>query len=218
MSVIRSAINRELQDLKLPPISGNIYAIGRNYRDHARELNNPIPKEPVVFLKAPSSLRQAAQGPLAFAGEVFHHELELVFLVDPKPGLNWDSLVGVSLGLDLTRRGVQSELKAKSLPWTVAKSFAGSAVVGSWKRLEGNPQQQPIDLSLEVNGELRQQGEHTQMLFTLPEILAFLAKHQPLEAGDLVFSGTPAGVGPIQLGDRFRMVSRSLGIDCVGKL
>jgi acylpyruvate hydrolase len=218
MSAIRNAINADLQSLKLPSLSGNIYAIGRNYADHAKELNNPVPKQPVVFLKAPSSLRLAAEGPLAFANEEFHHELELVFLCDPQADLSWDSLVGVSLGLDLTRRGVQSELKAKGLPWTLAKSFAGAAVLGPWQRLEADWWQEPIDLSLEVNGELRQHGDHSQMIFSLPQILSFLNQQQPIEPGDLIFSGTPAGVGPLRKGDRFRMISRRLQIDCHGQL
>jgi len=218
----RQSIAAELKRLQVPPLSGNIYAIGRNYRDHALELNNPVPEQPVVFLKAPSSLREAASGPLAFANESFHHELELVFLLDPKPSsgtaASWDSIAAVTLGLDLTRRGLQSQLKQQGLPWTLAKSFQGAAIVGPWRRLSGPWWQQVIDLSLEVNGEIRQTGRGDQMIFDMPTILNFLQQHQPLEAGDLIFSGTPSGVGAICKGDRFRMKSQQLAIDCEGVL
>ncbi|MFW7381580.1 MAG: fumarylacetoacetate hydrolase family protein [Oligoflexus sp.] len=219
MSPARQAILEELQALQVPPLSGNIYAIGRNYRDHALELNNPIPQEPVLFLKAPSSLRQAALGPIAYPEESFHHELELVFLLDPKQAAaGWESVAAVSLGLDLTRRGVQSQLKQQGLPWTLAKSFQGAAIVGPWKKLAGRWWQEPIDLNLEVNGELRQQGSSADMIFDIPTLLQFLRRGQELEAGDLLFSGTPAGVGPIRQGDSFRMRSERLGIDCRGVL
>lgn len=214
----RQAIQDEMAELGLPQLSGNIYAIGRNYADHAKELNNPVPDRPVVFLKAPSSLRQAASGPLAFPEESFHHEIELVFLIGGSLKPDWTSIVAMTLGLDLTRRGLQNQLKQEGLPWTLAKSFQGSAILGPWRCLEKDWWQKAIDLSLEVNHEQRQSGSSEQMIFDAPSLLQFLSQQQPLESGDLIFSGTPAGVAGIRRGDHFRMRSQRLKIDCQGIL
>jgi 2-keto-4-pentenoate hydratase/2-oxohepta-3-ene-1,7-dioic acid hydratase in catechol pathway len=189
---------------------GTIYGIGRNYAAHAAELSNPAPAEPVVFLKARTSVRGlTATAPIAFEAETFHHEVELVLLIGrevplgSRPG--WGAVEAVTLGLDLTRRAVQDQLKAKGLPWTTSKSFAGSAVLAPFLPvgLVGDPT--TIRFELEVAGELRQRGTPRSMLFDVPTVLAFLASLAPLAPGDLVFTGTPEGVGPIRKGDPFRM-------------
>lgn len=210
-----------MQDGTLVPV-GTIYCIGRNYAEHAKELGNAVPSEPVVFMKAAATLRPMASGPLAFADETFHHEAEVVFLVgrDIALGGTGDArdIAAAGLGLDLTRREVQSALKAKGLPWTTAKSFAGAAVVTDFVPMSRVADPARIHLSLDVNGERRQQGVTSDMLFPLPRILTFLASLAPLRPGDLIFTGTPPGVGPIRRGDKIRLQSPELGIDQQGVL
>lgn len=193
----------------------NIYCVGRNYVEHALELNNPVPTEtPVIFLKASSSLRSlddaAHNG--AFADETFHFEAELVLLVGAhvplgslQPGRETECLQGFGLGLDLTRRGVQSELKKEGKPWTLAKSFAGSAVVGPMLRLDEPEVLADLGFSLAVNGERRQTGHVSQMLFDIPFQLRYLNSFAALLPGDLLFTGTPKGVGECRKGDAIKL-------------
>lgn len=215
----RTQCNQKLAKLGLSKLSGNIYAIGRNYSDHAKELSNPIPSEPVVFLKAPSSLRACqATSLIRCEEETFHHEIELVFLLKPGPKLDWSSVSAVCLGLDLTRRSLQTKLKEKSLPWSLSKSFAGSSILGDFVVLEENWWEKQLEFSLEVNGELKQQGNIQDMIFSLPKLLSFLNESQILEDGDLLFTGTPSGVGPLRKGDRFVMKCEALNIHNEGQL
>lgn len=189
------------------------WQVGRNYAAHARELNNPVPKEePVIFLKSAGALRGLESGNLAFASEVFHHEIELVVLVGShvplgglEVGAELDCLKAVGLGLDLTRRGKQSELKAKGLPWAVAKSFAGSALLSPMSTLDGSFDLNSVSFELSVNGTSRQRGHVNQMIFDVPFLLRYLNASHPLLPGDLVFTGTPEGVGELQRGDEFTM-------------
>lgn len=206
----------------LPSLSGNIYCIGRNYADHVKELNNQMPSEPVVFLKAPSALRPFAQGPLAFPEEVFHHELEIVMLLGNSIPLGAQgsrtAIAGLSLGLDLTRRGLQDELKKKGLPWTTAKSFAGAALLHPFAPLDPLLDLSKIDLQLFVEGEKRQDGSSAQMMFSFEHILSYLATLQPLGPGDIIYTGTPAGVGPLKKGQSLKIFSQALGINAMGLL
>ncbi len=215
-----SQLSQQLCPEGLPALSGNIYCVGRNYVEHAKELQNEVPSEPVIFLKAPSSLRLLAKGPLAFAEESFHHEVEIVLLIGKDLALGssagLDAIASISLGLDLTRRGVQDQLKKKSLPWTIAKSFAGAALLQPFRRLQSVPE--AIDFSLAVNGETKQRGHTEQMIFSFVKVLDYLLLHQPLYAGDIVYTGTPSGVGPLKKGDRLHIQSSALGIDAEGVL
>jgi 2-keto-4-pentenoate hydratase/2-oxohepta-3-ene-1,7-dioic acid hydratase in catechol pathway len=187
----------------------NIFCVGRNYADHAAELGNAVPAEPLIFLKSTASLRGPHDGHLAFAEEEFHHEAELVLLVETEspmgtqPGLG---IIGaVSLGLDLTRRQRQAVIKQQGHPWTLAKSFAGSAVVGPFLRKSELKQFDRFQFQLLINDQLRQSGDTQQMVFSMPTIINFLNSFQDLQRGDLIFTGTPAGVGPIRKGDRFHL-------------
>lgn len=204
-----------------PRLSGNVYCIGRNYADHAKELGNEIPTEPVVFLKAPSALRALASGPLAFPDETFHHELELCLLVgrhlERVSDVHADAVIAVTLGLDLTRRPVQEQAKKKGLPWTTAKSFAGAGLLAPFVSATGHDLTH-VDLQLEVNGELRQAGNTGDMIFPCQTILRYLLTLSPLYPGDLIYTGTPAGVGPLRRGDDIRVFSQNLKIDAKGKL
>lgn len=194
---------------------GTVYGIGRNYALHAAELGNAVPEEPLVFLKARSSVRGLGPAPMAFAGETFHHELEVVLLIGERVGLGedpgWEAVEAVTLGLDLTRRAVQTRCKEKGWPWTTAKSFGGSAVLAPFLSCATVGIDRPLALSLEVNGEPRQRSDTSHLLFPVPVLLRHLASLAPLEPGDVVFTGTPEGVGPIRVGDGFRMRLEAAG-------
>jgi len=188
---------------------GNIYCIGRNYIDHAKELGNSVPTEPVVFLKSTSSLRGLKdKGQVAFPDESFHHEAEIVIVVkdvETKSQCTWDAVSHIGLGLDLTRRVVQTHLKDQGLPWTRAKSFLGSAIVSPFIPKSAFASLDDISFELTVNDELKQSGTSRDMIFSIPDLLAAIVELNPLREGDLVFTGTPAGVGPIQAGDRMML-------------
>lgn len=204
-----------------PRLSGNIYCIGRNYAEHAKELGNDVPTEPVVFLKSPAALRALKEGPLAFPEETFHHELELCLLIGrhlkTPADARADAVVAVTLGLDLTRRGVQDQLKKKSLPWTTAKSFAGAGLLAPFVSAAGLDLTQ-VDLQLEVNGEMKQTGNTRDMIFPCLTILSYLLTLQNLYPGDLIYTGTPSGVGPLRQGDRLRVSSQALRLNAEGRL
>ena len=193
-----------------------IYCIGRNYSAHAKELNNPVPEtEPVVFLKSSAALRGLQEGPLAFASEQFHHETEVVLLVGKSVPLggtaDWRVVEALTLGLDVTRRQVQSHLKANGLPWTTAKSFAGSAVVAPFVPRDQFRDLQSLTFTLHIREVLKQRGSIKDMIFPVPAILTFLASLNELRPGDLVFTGTPEGVGPLRQGDEFRLAFENEG-------
>jgi len=199
-----------------------VYCIGRNYADHAKELANPVPAEPVVFLKAASAVRPLAEGQTAHAGETFHHEAELVIRIGRETALgstgSWELVDGLALGLDLTRREVQTKLKEKGLPWTLAKSFAGAAPVGPFVAQERFADINKIKFSFGVEGIPRQKGDTSDMLFQIPTLLTFLLKANRLVPGDLVFTGTPAGVGPLRHGESFTLAFDELGLAFTGRL
>lgn len=200
----------------------SVYCIGRNYAEHAKELANPVPAEPVVFLKAASAVRPLTDGETAHAGETFHHEAELVVRIGRAAALGspggWELVDGLALGLDLTRREVQTKLKEKGLPWTLAKSFAGAAPVGPFVAKEKFADLNRIKFSFAVQDELRQKGDTGDMLFQVPKLLTFLLKANRLVPGDLVFTGTPAGVGPLRHGESFTLAFDELGLAFTGRL
>ena len=158
----------------------NVWCIGRNYVAHARELNNVVPtEEPVLFLKASSACRPLSAGPVAFESETFHHEIEMVLLVGehvPLGGLTADRdptacLRAVGLGLDLTRRGKQNELKKAGLPWTLAKSFAGAALLSPFAPCDGSFDLADVAFELSVNGHVKQSGHVEQARASSPHVL-----------------------------------------------
>ncbi|MEO0601684.1 MAG: fumarylacetoacetate hydrolase family protein [Myxococcota bacterium] len=196
-------------DSARPPVTPpTIYCLGRNYRAHAAELGNPVPEEPVVFLKAPSTLRGLEPAPVAFADETFSHELELCIVLGRPVALggtpSWADIGAVAVGIDLTRRGVQRVCKERRLPWTPSKSFAGAALVGPLLPRDDVDVSQ-LAFRLEVGSETRQDARVDRMIFDVPTLLRHLASLAPLQLDDVVFTGTPEGVGPLSRGERFTL-------------
>ncbi|MDO7906031.1 fumarylacetoacetate hydrolase family protein [Paenibacillus sp. JX-17] len=188
----------------------NVYCVGRNYRLHAAELGNAVPDEPMIFLK-PSHAVAALDGrelPLpADRGEV-HFEGELVLSVGRtyEPGMKVDELIdGFALGIDFTLRDVQSVLKQKGHPWTAAKGFKNSAPVSAFQPFPGTAELEKYEFTLAKNGEELQRGNIRDMIFSLQEIVDYVAEHYGLGEGDIIFTGTPAGVGPAVKGDTFEL-------------
>lgn len=179
-----------------------IICIGRNYSDHAKELGNAVPDEPVVFLKPPTALIPHG-GPIrlpAFSKDI-HHEIELVYSIRRHNGRA--EADRVTIGLDLTARDVQQELKAKGLPWEKAKAFDGSAYVAeAFSAVESFPAGKHIEFMLKKNGHVVQSGHSGQMMHDVAALIAHVERYMQLENGDLLFTGTPAGVGPLTAGDR----------------
>ena len=193
-----------------PPSIRNIYCIGRNYAKHAAELGNKVLDRPLVFLKSTAALRGLEGGAVAFATETFHHEVELVFRVaktiDPEKAPGRDVFSHVTLGIDLTRRPEQERIKKDGHPWTLAKSFKGSAIVGPWLAVDSTAASEATyEFELAVNGEQRQKGNSRDMLHKPLALSEYVHSFSPLQEGDIIFSGTPEGVGPLRIGDSFTM-------------
>jgi len=184
-----------------------IYCIGLNYLAHAQEMQSSRPAEPVIFLKPASSiLHTGGQIRLpAFAQEV-HHEVEVVVAIAKTSGSvsvaqASDLILGYGIGLDLTLRDVQARAKAAGKPWAVAKGFATSAPLSTLIPVEQIQAPEALTFQLSVNGERRQEGALKDMLFSVPALIAYLSGIFDLQRGDLIYTGTPAGVGPIHTGD-----------------
>lgn len=186
-----------------------IICVGRNYSDHAKELNNAIPSEPVIFLKPDTALLQNKSDFYfpSFSKNI-HYECELVVKIN-KVGKNIDEKFAhryyseIALGIDFTARDLQDELKAKSLPWERAKAFDQSAAIGTFVSIASFPCKENIGFEFFKNGEKVQVGQSKDMLFSIDQVIAFVSKFITLKVGDLIYTGTPVGVGPIQIGDVF---------------
>lgn len=189
---------------------GKIVCVGRNYADHAKELGNEIPKAPLLFIK-PSTAAVELEKPFSIPqdqGEV-HHEVEIAVLIS-KAASNiveenvWNHISHIGVALDLTLRDVQSQLKEKGQPWEMAKAFDGSCPLSKWTPLENIRDKHNISIRLEKNGELKQDGNSSMMLTPIPKLIAYISQYFTLEAGDVVITGTPAGVGPLQSNDKLK--------------
>ncbi len=187
---------------------GKIVCVGRNYASHAAELNNPIPDSPLLFIK-PSTCAVALTSPIALPldqGEV-HHEVELALLVGrtlkgAAPEEVDAAIWGFGVGLDLTLRDVQAALKAKGHPWERAKAFDGACPLSPFE--PGVIDWREVPIQLFVNGELRQDGHSRDMLNPVLELIAHMSAVFTLLPGDVIMTGTPAGVGPLRSGDKLR--------------
>ena len=187
-----------------------IYCIGRNYADHAKEMGSAVDRgNPVFFCKpADAVVADRTQIPYPIGTNELHHEVEMVVAlqsggVDIAESHALRHVFGYAVGLDLTRRDLQNLAKAKALPWDSAKAFDRSAPVSALRRASETGHPQHAQLALEVNGILRQQADVASMIFSVPEIIALLSQLFELKAGDLIFTGTPAGVAALRRGDRF---------------
>lgn len=194
-----------------------IFCVGRNYADHIREMGFQPEREPPFFFTKPvDALVQdgetVAYPPLT---ENFHHEAELVIAIG-KAGANvaveraLDHVYGYAVGNDLTRRDLQFALRDRGRPWDWSKGFDRSAVVGTITRMPGQALPGSARISLTVNGETRQDATLDTMIWNVPEIIAALSASVTIQPGDLVFTGTPAGVGPLKPGDRCAVMVQGL--------
>lgn len=196
-----------------------IYCVGRNFADHAREMGAAVPASraergsPVFFLKPADAVALQSDVPYPPGTNDLHHEVELVVALghDAPPGVldpaDAQRLVyGYAVGLDLTRRDLQGAAKAKGLPWDTGKAFDHAAPISAIVPVGEIGDLGERALSLTINGATKQNGSLADLIWTVPEILHELSKLYALRAGDLVFMGTPAGVGPLQPGDRFHAV------------
>ena len=187
-----------------------IICVGRNYAAHAKELNNSIPTDPVLFMKPETSIilpRQPFFYP-DFSNDV-HHEIEVVIKINRigkhiEPQFASRYYSEIALGIDFTARDLQQQLKDKGLPWEKAKAFDGSAMVGKFIPVERFADVQQLDFSLEKNGLLVQQGNTSQMLFKIDQLISYISTFFTLKIGDLILTGTPAGVGPVKKGDELK--------------
>ena len=184
-----------------------IFCIGRNYVAHAKELGNDVPDEPVIFMKPKSALLQA-HTPFyypEFSNEL-HYEAELVLRICKNGKYIQDRFANkyynaVTVGIDFTARDIQNDLKSKGLPWEKAKAWDNSAVIGKWIELKPEINKSDINFCLYKNKELVQQGNSGKMIFSFDQIIAHISNYFSLNIGDLVFTGTPAGVGECVVGD-----------------
>jgi acylpyruvate hydrolase len=187
-----------------------IIAIGRNYIDHARELHNPVPSEPVFFMKPDTAL---VKGNKPFFYPDFthnlHYETEIVLKIS-RVGKNiaekfahrYYSEIGI--GIDFTARDIQDNCKEKGLPWEIAKAFDGSAPIGIFVAKENFTDIYNLNFRLDLNGQTVQQGNSKDLIFSFEKIIAHVSEYITVRMGDLIFTGTPAGVGPVKIGDRLQ--------------
>lgn len=184
-----------------------IFCIGRNYVAHAKELGNEVPDEPVIFMKPKSALLQS-HTPFyypEFTNEL-HYECELVLRISKNGKYIQDRYASkyydaVTTGIDFTARDIQQELKEKGLPWEKAKAWDNSAVIGKWVTFDELKNKKEINFKLLKNKELVQEGNSTNMIFNFDQIVAHISNYFSVNIGDLIFTGTPAGVGECVVGD-----------------
>jgi fumarylpyruvate hydrolase len=194
------------EDARFPV--GRIFCVGRNYADHAIEMGaDPVREPPFFFTKQPTAiLADGAPLPYPPLTEQLHYEVELVVAIghdggDIAPAQALSHVFGYAVGIDMTRRDRQDEAKALRRPWDLSKSFDGAAPLGA---LTHTSQAVPggARITLAVDDRVRQSDRISSMIWTVPEIIAELSRYQPLRAGDLIYTGTPAGVGPVDRGSK----------------
>jgi len=185
-----------------------IICIGRNYAEHAKEMNAAVPAEPVFFLKPDTAIIKDAQ-PFYYPdfSKEIHHEVELILKIN-KPGKNIQPEFAhkyydeIGIGIDFTARDIQAKCKEKGLPWEKAKAFDGSAPVGSFINKTQLNNLNDINFHLTINGNVVQKGNTKDLLFSFDTVVAYVSQFFTLKTGDLIFTGTPEGVGPVKIGDK----------------
>src|SRR5689334_18733300 len=184
-----------------------IFCVGRNYSDHAKELGNDIPDEPVIFMKPKSAMLQP-HTPFyypEFTNEL-NYECELVIRISKNGKYIQEKFASkyydaVTTGIDFTARDIQNELKAKGLPWEKAKAWDNSAVIGKWVNLTDLKNRKEINFGLYKNKELAQQGNSSKMIHNFDKVVAYISNYFSVNIGDVIFTGTPDGVGEVVVGD-----------------
>ena len=199
-----------------------IVCVGRSYADHAKELGNAVPDRPVLFIKPPSSLVSLDEGIDWNKGlGNCHHECELTLRIDrplkaeSDPIKALEAIGAVTLGLDLTLRDLQDDLKKKGQPWERAKAFDGSCVLAEWVDVAEISAWNDTHYTLEVNDQLRQKGDTALLIFDIGSLLVDISQAFSLEAGDVVMTGTPAGVAALASGDQLKMTLKGKTQDFV---
>lgn len=183
-----------------------IFCVGRNYSEHAKELNNAVPTSPVIFMKpATALLRDNKPFYLPDFSNNIHYEVELVLRIGKNGKAIQEKFAdkyfdAITVGVDFTARDLQDQCKSGGLPWEIAKAFDHSAAVGTF--VNADRMKRALEFSLQINGNVKQNGITTNMIFNPAQIIAYISKFFTLQTGDLVFTGTPAGVGQIHEGDR----------------
>ncbi|MEZ4849287.1 MAG: fumarylacetoacetate hydrolase family protein [Bacteroidia bacterium] len=185
-----------------------IICVGRNYREHAKELNNPVPDSPMIFLKPDTAvLRENKDFYYPEFTRDLHYECELVVRISREGKFIQENYVntyidGVGLGIDFTARDLQTEAKKKGWPWTFAKMFNDSAPVSEFLSPEDFPDLQNVRFTCHINGEEKQNGHTADMIFSVSYLISYVSQFITLKKGDLIFTGTPEGVGPVHVNDR----------------
>lgn len=186
----------------------NIFCVGRNYVEHAKELGNEVPEDPVIFMKPETALMFPTHDfHYPDFSKSLHYEAELVLRVSQKgrriPEEEASQFYdAITVGIDFTARDIQTELKKKGLPWEKAKAWDQSAVLGTWQPLPETIATKPIHFSMQKNGTVVQKGITTDMIFKFDTIVSHISKYFGLNPGDLIYTGTPSGVGESNIGDK----------------
>lgn len=193
------------------PSLGKVVCVGRNYAEHAKELNNPVPSSPILFIKPATTVTPLSETIELPEGKGdTHYEVELAILIG-KPltcaGINdvEGAIAGYGLALDLTLRDLQSELKAKGHPWEIAKSFDGACPLSAFVKPDAIKNPSNIEFTLKIDGELRQHGHTNEMITAIRPLIAYISQHFTLMPGDVVLTGTPAGVGLLSSGSKLEV-------------
>ena len=184
-----------------------IICIGRNYAEHAKEMKSDVPTEPVYFMKPDTSLLKESDFYFPEFTKDLHHEIELVLKIS-KAGKHIEEQFAhkyydeIGLGIDFTARDIQAKCKEKGLPWEKAKAFDNSAPIGNFVKKEELGDLNNINFELKINGEPRQVGNSKDLIFSFDKVISYISQFVTLKTGDLIYTGTPEGVGPVKIGDK----------------
>lgn len=186
-----------------------IICVGRNYADHVKELGNQIPEEPVLFIKPDSSVYPHKNYYIPNFTRDLHYECELVIRIDRvgkfiQPEYAHTYYSHITLGIDFTARDIQNTLKEKGLPWEKAKGFDGAAVIGSFIHKDELGDINDADFQLYIDDQIRQNGHTANMMYSVDQLISYISRYFTLKKGDLIFTGTPSGVGPVKPGMKLR--------------
>jgi len=185
-----------------------IIGVGRNYVEHAKELGNEVPDEPLIFFKPDTSVIKNNQ-PFYYPdfSKDIHYEVEIIYRISKEGKYIKEEFApkhydAIGIGIDFTARDLQQKAKTKGLPWTLAKGFNGSAPISEFREVSKFTDLTNLNFSLKVNGETKQQGNTSLMIFPVDRLISYISQFITLKKGDIIFTGTPKGVGPVQIGDK----------------